>query len=935
MDGMTFSGEAVSAVQGSGTFAMFTFTDHVPGGRFTLDNVTGPSVGGTLITVTLSAVVPQTSSVNYLVPFNWTKRVYLNDTGITLVNGTAAAPRVNDGDGGGVSPFYGVADVDDDASVAGVVRSDDPASDRPTQAMYEGVVYDIVYPVKEAAATAADADAAAASDVARETEAFFYGFSSERDETHGGGVSSQASANAVAAAAQAISYNTTGCSYATSAATMACLTSLDPYVLVTVGRAVAYTSRFSNTTPAPDYGRFEPSRLNACLFVVPDRHLTQVVSLGKNVTVYENQATPATWLGYNKIQCLSPPKTSTKSDTVSTSAVTVHVSNNGVDFSAEGSTFTYNDAPPTITSVFTVQEVAAFSARGPWSGNTEVYVIGANVHPSEHLTARFVTYDESNDGSFLRTGAKTSPACFYDSPTQIRCVSPAWFPDQYSIFSPGQLKPCFQANVEVSNDNGTTWSRFSMDAAFIYCPVCVSTYGSNNWGDGTPRLPYRDISRAIMATLSEPRAYFIRKGRGASGANALTGVEMTGRQHRGVQTRGRGFIDYINFDQILLMDGIYQDKSGVFGNEQNLHLSPHGRVIEIIAQNAGQAYIDCDGAIIDAVRPFDNDEQHEPDAEQHGSISFKDVGIVRCEGSVRWETYDYNWRVPTPTPVAPAPRTGRYVMERVCQMEPTFYGLQVPVGAVADEGFAGAGAKSQDGSSYAGVEEAAGTVGGDVDGASSLTPMVRVCREVARWEWDPDPAAGQGAGLGEGLGAEGGDSGDGDDSALGGAVLGGDGFYGLGNLEGGGGGGDAHGGGGAVVGSRRLLDRSGAGGAAGGDGRLGEVKQRRPPLPDGTSGGETNPPAGKSSGGRSTRTRETGAGTGGSEWWRDDDHRAGVGRGLRLPEGAARKVQEQLHLRDGDGGAAAAAARRGARAGDGRGTGASSPSRRRFQGSRG
>ena len=40
--------------------------------------------------------------------------------------------------------------------------------------------------------------------------------------------------------------------------------------------------------------------------------------------------------------------------------------------------------------------------------------------------------------------------------------------------------------------------------------------------------------------------------------------------------------------------------------------------------------MDCDGASIDAVRPFDNDAQHEPDAEQHGSISFKDVGGGRA-----------------------------------------------------------------------------------------------------------------------------------------------------------------------------------------------------------------------------------------------------------------------------------------------------------------
>jgi hypothetical protein len=40
MDGMMFSGGAVSTVQGSGTFAVFNYTSHVPSGHFTMDNHT-------------------------------------------------------------------------------------------------------------------------------------------------------------------------------------------------------------------------------------------------------------------------------------------------------------------------------------------------------------------------------------------------------------------------------------------------------------------------------------------------------------------------------------------------------------------------------------------------------------------------------------------------------------------------------------------------------------------------------------------------------------------------------------------------------------------------------------------------------------------------------------------------------------------------------
>ena len=203
-----------------------------------------------------------------------------------------------------------------------------------------------------------------------------------------------------------------------------------------------------------------------------------------------------------------------------TTWVTVHFSNNGVDFSAEGLNFTYNNEYPRIVNLYTIQEAGTYKARGPWSGNTEIYATGTFLLPSEHIKMRFVTYDEQEDsdsyGGLVVTGLKMATDCFYDSPTQIRCISPRWYPNGSTSLTLGDLKPCFETNVDVSNDNGTRWSRLNNDNKFLYCPVYVSTYGSNSWGEGTPRLPFRDISRAIMAALSEPRAYFIRNGKDAT-----------------------------------------------------------------------------------------------------------------------------------------------------------------------------------------------------------------------------------------------------------------------------------------------------------------------------------------------------------------------------------------------------------------------------------
>ena len=84
-----------------------------------------------------------------------------------------------------------------------------------------------------------------------------------------------------------------------------------------------------------------------------------------------------------------------------------------------------------------------------------------------------------------------------------------------------------------------------------------------------------EICLALFKPHSRPRSYFIRKG-GLRHPRILGG-----RQHRGVERRGSGLVRYINLDQIYLMDGIYRDRMGIYGPEQNLNLAAHGRVIEV------------------------------------------------------------------------------------------------------------------------------------------------------------------------------------------------------------------------------------------------------------------------------------------------------------------------------------------------------------------
>jgi hypothetical protein len=196
---------------------------------------------------------------------------------------------------------------------------------------------------------------------------------------------------------------------------------------------------------------------------------------------------------------------------------------------------------------------------------------------------------------------------------------------------------------------------------------------------------------------------------------------------------------------------------------------------------------------------------------------------------------------------------------------------------------------------------------------------------------------------------------DGDGSTLGGPIIGlsdGSAFYGI---EGigypGGGSGDGGGAYGGGAGRRRLLAQIEAararGGGGGGDGgrmedegrALATTGKEKSELGYGGSG--YGPRGESKQGGGLSRGRETDAATdarargiaSGGAWGLDSrhlDYRAGLGQGshLHLPDDVARKVQEQLELRDDDG-------EKKNNVAGGRGSGVNSPSRRRFQGSRG
>ena len=372
-----------------------------------------------------------------------------------------------------------------------------------------------------------------------------------------------------------------------------------------------------------------------------------------------------TWLGYDRVACPAPQQTMPPRNTTFGPNVTdlrtptrVRVSHDGVAFSSEEEAFdfTYVKTSPDVFHAFTRQVAGFYRARGPFSGNTEVYLNGTGFVPSDHIRARFSPWTLNATLHYNVNRTKETGRCFFDTPEQIRCHTPRWYPyEEYYEWQKGGYEPCFKTYVDVSNDGGLTWTapRRSETNMFFYCPIYVSPFGHNQYGRGTPMLPYRDVSRAIEATLSHPRAYVTKKGfdyprkRGVYD-QTLPASELAGRAARfGENGRGRGFGEYINHDQIVLLPGPYEDKDeidGRYGPERNMNLDPGGRVLEIVSAGAawfsGRGSSDGFGSELDVLRPTHaaGADKNERDAEQKGVLYSHVVAFTN--GRTRWETFE-------------------------------------------------------------------------------------------------------------------------------------------------------------------------------------------------------------------------------------------------------------------------------------------------------
>ena len=279
-------------------------------------------------------------------------------------------------------------------------------------------------------------------------------------------------------------------------------------------------------------------------------------------------------------------------------------------------TFRVYGGNPLVTAATTKHNEPQYAARGPFEGNTEITISGNAFFPSTGLLCRL------HDGV---TNATMILTAHFDSMQQIRCIS-----QRHEPLPGGEeiatIKPCLFKTIQVSHNNGRTWSTASAEIRFLFCDIYVSVDGSDVAGYGTPDRPYASLQRGIEASLSHPRSYY------APGAHA----DFTSREARStstfiresfgvarprVQNKGYGFC--INRDRIVV-------GAGTFSGNGNFALHPLGKMLEIAAKVESTAVIDCGKTGMGATIP--TGDRH--GSESTGSISIFGIHEVGCNQRV-------------------------------------------------------------------------------------------------------------------------------------------------------------------------------------------------------------------------------------------------------------------------------------------------------------
>jgi len=269
---------------------------------------------------------------------------------------------------------------------------------------------------------------------------------------------------------------------------------------------------------------------------------------------------------------------------------------------------------PNVVAASTTHDDTVYPARGPFFGNTEITVAGQAFFASNAMKCKL--YDSD-------TLVTQTLDAFFDNTGRLRCITtPHGERSGGEVI--GTFRPCVQKTVQVSVNNGVSWTAVKSGVNFLFCDIYISKAGSDTYGSGTPNDPFLTLQRAIESALSEPRSYDIRyeldNPNTAIRSPSQYRVAKLGRASKLPLNKGFGF--YVNRDRIRIGEGTYTGAG-------NIGIHPLGKMLEAAAKD-GTVVFDCGDKGYSGVL-VSGDRHATEEVTNSGSISFFNVIHDNCK----------------------------------------------------------------------------------------------------------------------------------------------------------------------------------------------------------------------------------------------------------------------------------------------------------------
>lgn len=449
-------------------------------------------------------------------------------------------------------------------------------------------------------------------------------------------------------------------------------------------------------------GTFYPGKYLTC------RMTCSIDVDGTGATSYVKEA-PAIWLSYVAVRCETPPMPVPDGDPIPSVACKYQISNDGATYDTTYATFTYSDPIPTVSSISTSQN-SVWGARGPFDGNTEVVVKGANFLPSKYLKCKFGGIPESGKNLWesddvSHVVGEPGGRVRWISSTEIRCITPAFGPaaqlrqypsDTTLIDSSDIIGSGAVLDVTMSGDAITAVSIVNAGAGYASAPVLTFTGGGGAGAAATATVTNGKIS-AVSLTSG---GYSYNQGSGAAATATISNGVLVSIA---VTSGGNGYrvppeVTLSCSGTCLTTGGAHGSAVAVLGPADNC-FAEYGcfvkKVIEVRIVTAG-SYVSAPVVTFTPQKPVIQVRASElnvaaADPAAIGAYTMQGKGINELDPELdhgSWATGAYDISTASYDVVAVGEVTGTITGRRLAaaELNPSYRGLDMPSSDAASDG---------------------------------------------------------------------------------------------------------------------------------------------------------------------------------------------------------------------------------------------------------